>query len=406
MAKWSLHLGLNKVDRKHYGTEAALSGCVNDATSMESIARSRGYVTTLLLNERATSQAVLGWLSNMARSAKSGDTLLVSYAGHGAQVADTNNPPEPDGLDETWCLYDRMLVDDELGQAWSRFAAGVRILFVSDSCHSATVARPMLLASKSLDGRTRDLINLPLIGESFGRDKIVGYRVLADEIALAAEERNRDLYASIQRSTVGTEDVVIVATVLTLAACQDNQLAADGNAHGLFTNALLDVWSGGAFRGGHPQFFAGIKAKMQNARQKPHYRIDGSANASFEAETPFGSTKETRQPQPQQEDFMSDTTSIDERLAILTGSRSRIIDVGNGLGMCRMILDVPNDAITGRPDQEVYDFLQQNAAPTLMKAFLTANSVKLTTRSVEGSIECRADTKGNAGCSGSISIRF
>jgi len=44
-------------------------------------------------------------------------------------------------MDETWVLYDRQLVDDELYKIWSKFKPGVRILVLSDSCHSGTVPR-------------------------------------------------------------------------------------------------------------------------------------------------------------------------------------------------------------------------------------------------------------------------
>jgi hypothetical protein len=377
MARWSLHLGLNKIDRKHYGTDGTLSGCVNDAKSMESIARVGGFKTTILLNENATADAVLAWLGDTAKSAKSGDTVFVSYAGHGSQVVDTNAPPEPDGRDETWCLYNRMVVDDELGQAWSRFAPGVKILFVSDSCHSGTLARALLLLSTSEVAATREIGDLPLIGRNFGdSDQIQAYRALPDSFPTVAEQQNRELYAAIQRGTPGTEDIAIAATVLSLTACQDEEVAGDGNGHGLFTQALLDVWSDGAFTGSYRGFFTAIKDKMRAPSQHPNYRIEGSPNASFESETPFRGINEVRKPQT--EDSMSETPSIDERLEILMGNRRRAL--GDGIETCRCVLDVPRDAIIGRPEQEVFDFFQQNAAPTLMKAYLAATSVKLTTR--------------------------
>ena len=45
---------------------------------------------------------------------------------------------EPDRTDETWVLFDRQLVDDELYEMWPQFVPGVRILVLSDSCHSGT----------------------------------------------------------------------------------------------------------------------------------------------------------------------------------------------------------------------------------------------------------------------------
>jgi hypothetical protein len=51
---------------------------------------------------------------------------------------------EADKLDETWCLYDGQLIDDELYRA--RPPPGLRILVLSDSCGGSIVrAGPPLL---------------------------------------------------------------------------------------------------------------------------------------------------------------------------------------------------------------------------------------------------------------------
>ena len=409
----SLHIGLNRIDPKHYGTDGALSGCVNDANAMQAIAAARGFKTTRLLDQQATSQRILGWLDAMARTLVAGDTAIVTYAGHGSQVADTNNPPETDGRDETWCAYDRMVIDDELARCWSRFKPGVRILLVSDSCHSATVARQLEILSRLSESvhATRNLAvgnELPLIGQPFGQgDAIERYRVLPDEFRKIAEGEHQQLYAELQDRGPGAEDITIAATVLSLTACQDDQTAGDGSGHGVFTQALLDAWADGAFRGTYRQFFTAIKAGIRTGRQTPGYRVDGSANEGFEAETPFsnaatGSTStETHMPNTER--------SIEERFeAALRGSNGsrQHTETSNGNDFCRMELLVPRDLIIGRSDTEVADFLQRTGAATLLKAYLTATSVKMTTRPLEGSISCGGSSKGDFGCKGEISIRF
>src|SRR5688572_30372004 len=70
----SLHVGLNRIDPKHYGTEGLLAGCVNDARAMESIARTRGFQATVMIDREATSKRVVDWLTSTARAAKAGDT--------------------------------------------------------------------------------------------------------------------------------------------------------------------------------------------------------------------------------------------------------------------------------------------------------------------------------------------
>lgn len=42
MAGMSLHIGVNKVDPAHYGSEAPLKGCENDARDMQGIADAVG----------------------------------------------------------------------------------------------------------------------------------------------------------------------------------------------------------------------------------------------------------------------------------------------------------------------------------------------------------------------------
>jgi len=86
----SLHLGLNRVDPDHYqGWDGQLSGCVNDAQAMSSIALTQSFSPKQLYNEHATADAVLKGISAAAKALKSGDIFFLSYSGHGGQVPDT-----------------------------------------------------------------------------------------------------------------------------------------------------------------------------------------------------------------------------------------------------------------------------------------------------------------------------
>ena len=73
-----------------------------------------------------------------------GDTLVITYSGHGTWVPDQNGD-EPDGRDEALCPWDigagKVLLDDEIGALFAHRAAGVRVLLISDSCHSGSVTR-------------------------------------------------------------------------------------------------------------------------------------------------------------------------------------------------------------------------------------------------------------------------
>jgi hypothetical protein len=148
----SLHVGLNRVDPVHYaGWPGVLQACENDARDMAAIAEHQGFEPAVLLTRAATYEAVLGAIRRAAGLLHREDSFLLTFAGHGAQLPGSD-PSEDDGLDETVVLFDRMLRDDELGTALRTFRPGVRLVVVSDSCHSGTVVRDRLDAAEPFDG--------------------------------------------------------------------------------------------------------------------------------------------------------------------------------------------------------------------------------------------------------------
>jgi Caspase domain/Putative peptidoglycan binding domain len=138
----SLHVGVNTLDSAHYGDEvAALVSCVNDAKAMLKLAERLGYTGSVVADEDATVANVTASIRAATQILFAGDAFLFSFSGHGGQIPNTSEDDEPDGMDETLCLYDRMLVDDELHLLLGEFRAGVRVFLVLDSCHSATAAK-------------------------------------------------------------------------------------------------------------------------------------------------------------------------------------------------------------------------------------------------------------------------
>ena len=63
---------------------------------------------------------------------------------------------EPDQEDETWCLYDGQVVDDELSELYSQFKQGVTHPGLSDSCHSGSVVKQAFFKDK-IDLRSSDV---------------------------------------------------------------------------------------------------------------------------------------------------------------------------------------------------------------------------------------------------------
>src|SRR6516225_1812209 len=145
----SLHIGVNQADPIHYaGWKGALEACENDARDMETIARSQGFVAESLLGRAATSAVVVGAIERAAKELFEDDFFLLTYSGHGGQINDAGSD-QPDGLDETWVLFDRQLIDDELYVAWSLFRPSVRVFVLSDSCQSGTMTKELFLEPTS-----------------------------------------------------------------------------------------------------------------------------------------------------------------------------------------------------------------------------------------------------------------
>ncbi|HZQ64271.1 MAG TPA: caspase family protein [Gaiellaceae bacterium] len=273
----SIHVGLNRVDPDHYqGWDGELVACEFDANDMTELAAGKGFEPQTLLTDAATADALLGALDGAAGSLEDGDVLLLTYSGHGGQVPDANGD-EDDGMDETWVLYDRQVVDDELYAQWAKFAPGVRIAIFSDSCHSGTVGRAALAAV----GEARVLGSAN--GGENGRPRIKG---MPDPVIRSTYEQHKELYDDIQRSLPPFDDAAVGASVLLTSGCQDNQTSLDGQKNGLFTQTLLEVWDHGAFRGGYRTFHRRIAQKMP-PWQSPNLFTVGAPNARFTRQHPF-----------------------------------------------------------------------------------------------------------------------
>lgn len=140
MAKTALCIGINN----YPGTDMDLNGCVNDADDWAEELGRRGYSVTRLLDAKATKAAMVEGLQSVIGGAASGDSVVITFSGHGTYVPDADGD-ELDGLDEALCPHDLTtggpLIDDEIRSLFGKRKGGVRLVLISDSCHSGTVTR-------------------------------------------------------------------------------------------------------------------------------------------------------------------------------------------------------------------------------------------------------------------------
>jgi hypothetical protein len=270
-----LTIGLNSVDPDHYaGWSGELNACESDANDMTRIVKSQKFEVKTLLTKDAARKNVTDGIESAASNLKAGDIFMMSYSGHGGQLPDLNSD-ETDGQDETWCLYDGEIVDDELYSLYSKFAQNVRILIFSDSCHSGTVTKEAYLKNK-MDIRNT---NVDLNGTK--------YRLMPTNVALQTYRKNQEFYDKIlQNPAIKDSQKEIKASSILISGCKDNQTSADGAFNGLFTSQLLQVWKNGAFKGNYPDFFKTILRRMP-PEQSPNYYITGQKDAKFESQKPF-----------------------------------------------------------------------------------------------------------------------
>ena len=284
----SLHIGLNGVSGAAYGGwDGPLAACEFDAHDMAALAKARGMKPTVLITKKATRAAALAGMRAAAKALQSGDFFFLTYSGHGGQVPDVNGD-EADKKDETWCLYDGQLIDDELYAELGKFKAGVRILVLSDSCHSGTVTREMVLPPPP--NPTQRPKDMPAaVAMRTYREHQAFYDKLQRDVADAAGKPVVDPDNALAQVAVSGRLSAIAdkfdATLILISGCQDNQTSMDGDHNGAFTEQVLKVWNQGGFKGSYASFHAQVKARMP-ATQTPNLFTLGTAG-TFLTQEPF-----------------------------------------------------------------------------------------------------------------------
>ncbi len=146
----------------YYIYERQLCGAVNDARDIADALRGVSpHEPVVLTDAQADRAAVIGALNRLVDESAPGDVVVFTFAGHGSQHHDAiwngddtrTFGDEDDGLDEFLVLSgfqtgaedafrDHAIIDDELDVIFGRAeAAGVRVVFVSDTCHAGRMDR-------------------------------------------------------------------------------------------------------------------------------------------------------------------------------------------------------------------------------------------------------------------------
>ena len=163
----------------------------------------------------------------------------------------------------------------------------MRILVLSDSCHSGTVTRAP--PPPPLPGMRAKAMP-PAVAARVYRDHAAFYDKLQADVAKAAGNKlGVDPDAALAQVGAAAHATALVGAfkpaVVLISGCQDNQTSMDGDHNGAFTEQLLKIWNDGGFKGGYASFHTRIRAAMP-ASQSPNLFTLGKAG-KFMAQTPF-----------------------------------------------------------------------------------------------------------------------
>jgi len=162
-ARRALVIGID--DYEHENLLPDLRGAVNDARDLTETFIGLNFTRVeTLLDRKATRARILAAWDELLAQSRPGDTLLVTYAGHGMQAPARLPDSESDGKDEFLPLAtfdDRgptrteLILDDEIAQWADRAAAkDVRMVLVVDACHSGTTFRAVDRRVRAITYRT------------------------------------------------------------------------------------------------------------------------------------------------------------------------------------------------------------------------------------------------------------
>lgn len=220
VARRMLAIALNKVSPTAYGGwDGKLVACEYDANSYLKIAAQLGFdEMNVILTRQAKWARIATAIARLAKKTKPGDLAVITYSGHGAQLTDVSGDEADDRKDEAPCFYDGPVIDDKIRNLFALFPKGSTVVYITDSCHSASQARAFA-----------DLGLAP-------RDRIKAAPRWAIKAAI---EKNDPRLGS------DHPPAEPMAAIVTFSACRDNQVAMDGDGNGLFTGSLVTAKKAG-----------------------------------------------------------------------------------------------------------------------------------------------------------------
>jgi hypothetical protein len=298
----ALCLGVDDVRPVALGGDGPEAACAHqDAAEVAALARACGFGAVDLLTTRGspscrpTLAAFKQGVAEAARELSGGDTLLLTFAGHGAVRERAG------GFDEAWCLEGGLVVDDDLTALLATFEPDVRVWIISDSCYSGTMVDPPDSARPH-----------PLRAAPAGAPR--GERPAPSSIARAVVRtmlwRHQGTPLTLRYRAARGVGGPIKAAVLCLSACLDKEQtrrippARPELPRRSFTRTVVDLWGGGRYPNNCWQFChdaVGLWVPDSALRPQPYWvgsgKIFGDQTPAFPIFAPaLGPAQALRRP--------------------------------------------------------------------------------------------------------------
>jgi metacaspase-1 len=130
--------------------DGSCPGCDLDSAGLNKLFLDHGIESELYQNEQVTKKNFEAVILAAARDLKRDDLLIVALSGHGGQTPDKNGD-ESDGQDETLVLWDGTMLDDYvMSNIIQKLPAGLRVVLITDTCHSEGNFRAFVRATKRI----------------------------------------------------------------------------------------------------------------------------------------------------------------------------------------------------------------------------------------------------------------
>ncbi len=258
----ALCVGIN--DYPYDGSD--LNGCVNDANAWAQLLIDHydfpaGDVTTVT-DADATKEAMMDGLKDLLAGAKKGDVLVFTNSSHGTYQADKDGDERL--YDEALCPYDtadHVILDDELRELFAGLPSGVRLIVISDSCHSGTVLRAAV--AENLPGlRTPDDRRVRFLSPALRGQKVIPN-------PWKAKPKAKEKYPESSM------------TALLLSGCKDIEYSYDaligGSYHGAMTYYAIQAIREANYRLTWAQLLSRVNFLLDENGYPQHPQLEGRA---------------------------------------------------------------------------------------------------------------------------------